>query len=294
MLINIDQFDLVPAATSELPAAVLPSFAWDRRACKPLIDLIQFLEMNFNALDIDAVLEAVVAEPADRPFKYIVTPNVDHVVRLQRRRSDLWPAYRGAWMTLCDSRILSKMARLVDTNLPVVPGSDLTREMFEKVIGKCDAVSILGGQPEMIARITDQYGLRNVRHYNPPMGFIRSPREVRRAVAFLVEAPSRYVFLAVGSPQQERIAHRVRQFRGARGIGFCVGASLDFLGGEQERAPAFMQAMAMEWLFRLMADPRRMWRRYLVEGPQIFQIHRDWQRMVGERPAFGQSDGPLR
>ena len=294
ILNRFDQGSAMPGGLAAFPANDL---AWTnsgaasdlmpQQAAPSLEVLTQFLEMNFTPLDMDTVLEAVIAQPADCAFRYIVTPNVDHVVRLQRRRSDLWPAYRGAWMTLCDSRILAKMARLVGSDLPVVPGSDLTRQMFEKVIGRNDRVAILGGRPDMIAQITDQFGLTNVRHYNPPMGFIRNPKEVRRAAGFVVEAEARYSFFAVGSPQQELLAHRVRQTRGACGIGFCVGASLDFLGGEQERAPMFMQAMAMEWLFRLLSDPQRMWRRYLVEGPQILLIHRDWRRSTLDPGSLG-------
>jgi N-acetylglucosaminyldiphosphoundecaprenol N-acetyl-beta-D-mannosaminyltransferase len=241
----------------------------------------EFLEISFTPLDMDAALDAICAVPPDAPFRYVVTPNVDHVVRLQHRRSDLWPAYRGAWMTLCDSRILAMMARSVGADLPVVAGSDLTCAMFEKVVKKNDRIAILGGRSDLIAKVADRFGLTNVSHYDPPMGFVNNPREVRKASRFLIEAEARYSFLAVGSPQQELVAHQVRQMGGARGIGFCVGASLDFLGGEQERAPVVVQAMALEWLFRLASNPQRMWRRYLVEGPRIFMIHRDCRRRFG-------------
>ncbi|WP_126172160.1 WecB/TagA/CpsF family glycosyltransferase [Altericroceibacterium xinjiangense] len=243
-------------------------------------DNVDFLELPFAPLDMSTVVQSIVLRPIDAAFTYVVTPNVDHVVRLQRSRSDLWPAYRGAWMVLCDSRILHMLARVAGSDLPVVPGSDLTVRLFEEGIGNDDPVAILGGRADMVAAVADRYGLRNVRHYDPPMGFIKDAREVARAVRFLVEAKARYSFLAVGSPQQEIIAHRVALTGSACGIGFCVGASLDFLSGEQDRAPLMMQHLALEWLYRLASDPRRMWRRYLIDGPQIFLIHQAWRRSM--------------
>lgn len=277
-----------PANVPELAALVAASHKEaaarpiepDRTAAGP----VEFLDLAFTRIDMAEAIEAIVARPPSAPFSYIVTPNVDHVVRLQRRRSDLWPAYRGAWMTLCDSRILAKMAKAVGRDLPVVTGSDLTAALFEHHIGSGDRIAIFGGTEDMVSRIAERFDLRDVRHYNPPMGFIRDAREVAKAVRFVVEARARYVFLAVGSPQQEIIARRVSRTGSACGIGFCVGAGLEFLTGDQERAPRVMQQMSLEWLYRLGCDPQRLWRRYLIDGPQIFRIHQTWRRMSVSLP----------
>jgi len=258
-----------------IAALSAPHPAFPRASPAPTVE---FIDVDFTATGANAVIEAVAARAADAPFAYIVTPNVDHLVRLQRSRSDLWPAYRGAWMTLCDSRILALLARNVGFLLSVVPGSDLTVLLFEQVIQPEDRVAIVGGSATGVAELARRYGLRDVRHHNPPMGFIHNPIEVARAVRFLVESGARYSFLAVGSPQQEILAYRVARAGGATGIGFCVGASLDFLTGAQVRAPELVQRMALEWLYRLLSNPGRFWRRYLVEGPEIFQIERSWRR----------------
>lgn len=242
-----------------------------------------FLDLAFSQMDMVSVLQAVGARDADAPFAYIVTPNVDHVVRLQRRRPDLWPVYRSAWATLCDSKIIALLARNMGIALPVIPGSDLTQQIFENVIRLDDRIAIVGGNAAMIDQLAKAYGLKDVHHYDPPMGFIADPVEVVRTVQFIVDAGARYTFLAVGSPQQEMIAYAVQQTGKGRGIGFCVGASLDFLTGAQKRAPKFMQMLAMEWLYRLASNPARMWRRYLYDGPSIFMIARDWKRGASQR-----------
>ncbi len=255
-------------------------------ASPPLSDVMDhdasvFLDLGFTRLTMDSVLQAVDGRDKDAPFAYVVTPNVDHVVRLQRKRPDLWPVYRSAWATLCDSRIIALLARRIGVVLPVIPGSDLTQQIFENIIRLDDRIAIVGGNAAMIDRLAQAYGLKNVHHYDPPMGFIEDPDEVAKTVQFIVSTRARYIFLAVGSPQQEIVAHRVKQAGTACGIGFCVGASLDFLTGAQKRAPRLVQMLAMEWLYRLLSNPVRMWRRYLYDGPDIFLIARDWQRGVG-------------
>jgi exopolysaccharide biosynthesis WecB/TagA/CpsF family protein len=241
----------------------------------------EFVGLAFAAIGAEAVLDVVRARAPAAPFEYIVTPNVDHVVRLQRSRSDLWPAYRRAWMLLCDSRILGRLARGLGVRLPVLPGSDLTRHLLEHVVGSGDRVAIVGGEANQIEQLANRFGLASVSHFDPPMGFIQDPLELARAVQFIVTSQARYVFLAVGSPQQELLAYRVARTGDACGIGFCVGASLDFLTGSQGRAPEVFQRLSLEWLYRLGTDPRRLWRRYLIDGPGIFRIARRWSDARG-------------
>lgn len=236
----------------------------------------KFVDIDFTAIGAGGVLEALRRREPSAAFAYVVTPNVDHVVRLQQSRSDLWPAYRNAWMVLCDSRILARLARRFSFSLQVLPGSDLTSQMFRAVIKPEDRVAIVGGRAAEIKELARSFELRNVCHYNPPMGFIHDPVEVAKAVRFVIASRARYTFFAVGSPQQEILAYRISRAGGATGIGLCVGASLDFLTGTQARAPAIMQRMSLEWLYRLQSDPGRLWRRYLLDGPGILKIAWRW------------------
>jgi exopolysaccharide biosynthesis WecB/TagA/CpsF family protein len=237
-----------------------------------------FLDLRFDTVDEARAVTMIAARAPDAPFAYVVTPNVDHVVRLHHYRSDLWPVYRRAWLTLCDSRILAGLARRAGLRLPVVPGSDLTQRMVRHAIAPGDRIAILGGGASIVEELRAVYGFRDIVHYDPPMGFVRDPAEVARAAEFLIEARARYSFLAVGSPQQETVARHVERSGRAVGTGLCIGASLDFLVGRQTRAPRLMQRMGMEWLFRLLSSPRRMWRRYLVDGPAIFALFTAWRR----------------
>ena len=92
---------------------------------------------------------------------------------------------------------------------------------------------------------------------------------------------------AVGSPQQETIAQMLRTRGVARGLALCIGASLNFITGVEKRAPVWMQKMALEWLYRLMQDPRRLARRYLVRGPRIFAHLRRSRVVLRKMPISG-------
>jgi exopolysaccharide biosynthesis WecB/TagA/CpsF family protein len=83
-------------------------------------------------------------------------------------------------------------------------------------------------------------------------------------------SPFRFCFLAVGCPQQETIAQALRARGSAKGLALCVGASLNFITRDEKRAPVWMQKLALEWLYRLLGDPKRLARRYLIRGPRVF------------------------
>ena len=85
-------------------------------------------------------------------------------------------------------------------------------------------------------------------------------------------SPFRFCFLAVGAPQQEALAQMLKSRGIARGLAFCIGASVNFMTGAERRAPLWVQRLGLEWLFRLSMDPRRLAKRYLVRGPRVFLL----------------------
>ena len=92
------------------------------------------------------------------------------------------------------------------------------------------------------------------------------------------------LFFAIGAPQSEIVFAEILERGQARGVALCIGASLEFLTGAKTRAPLWMQRAGLEWLFRLGTEPRRLWRRYLVEGPKIFGIWRRWRKLNAGLP----------
>jgi N-acetylglucosaminyldiphosphoundecaprenol N-acetyl-beta-D-mannosaminyltransferase len=239
---------------------------------------VGFLGVDFDLKDTASVVSFCAQRPPNAPFGYIVTPNVDHVVRINQDSAKLDHLYRDALLCLCDSRILRGLAKLSQLDIPVTAGSDLTAELFRAVVQPSDRLTIIGGDAAMIEALKQRFGLTNVRHHNPPMGFLRSPEQFQAAVTFAASHPARFLFLAVGSPQQELLASAIQKSSNTTGLALCIGASLEFLTGAKQRAPENWRRFGFEWLFRLLSEPRRMWRRYLVEGPRVFPLYYTWRR----------------
>ena len=169
---------------------------------------------------------------------------------------------------------MARLARLFGLPAPpVATGSDLTAALFGEVITPGDPVAVLGGSEETAAALRARYGLlARLAHHDPPMGFDRDPAALEAAVRFLEDHPSRFSFLAVGSPRQEIVAAALVRRGKATGIGLCIGASLLFLTGAERRAPRVVQGAGLEWAWRLAQSPRRLARRYLLDSPRIVRL----------------------
>jgi exopolysaccharide biosynthesis WecB/TagA/CpsF family protein len=205
-------------------------------------------------------------------YAYVVTPNVDHVIRYYDDAA-FRQLYAQARYVLLDSRFLSRLLRLLKQIRPLVcRGSDLTLRLFEAAAPE-DRIVLIGASAAQAQQLAQRYGLRNLQHHNPPMGFIHDPQALDACLRFVERhSPFRFCFLAVGSPQQEMVAQALEARGVARGLALCIGASINFLTGSERRAPGWMQWLGVEWLFRLLQDPRRLARRYLRRGPRIFAL----------------------
>ena len=243
----------------------------------PTTNSVNFLDVEFSGLDLDAALDRVAVRGSlNLPFAYVATPNVDHVVNLSRdpgRR----PLYDAAWLTLNDSRVLRSLAARVGVDLPTATGADLAERLLERAIDRHEPITVIGGDAQAIAELKRRYGLTDVRWHNPPMGLKKNPGAIVAAAEFAAAQGARFTFICVGAPQQELIAYAMRQRGDATGVGLCVGAALDFLSGRAERAPMWMRDLGVEWLHRLVSEPGRMWRRYLVDGPRVFSLFSEWR-----------------
>jgi exopolysaccharide biosynthesis WecB/TagA/CpsF family protein len=232
------------------------------------------LTFQFDNYDVSGFAEVATHFGHDR-YGYVVTPNADHLIRLSE--DDAFRAlYAAANYVLLDSRFLSHVLRISKgMQLPVCTGSDLTAKLFADVILPDDSLVLIGGSEDQARKLRERYNLRRLAHFIPPMGFIRDPVAVETCLR-LIEAhsPFRFCLLAVGAPQQEMIAQELKVRGIARGLTLCIGASINFLTGDERRAPLWMQQCGIEWFFRLMQAPGRMSKRYLVRGPRIFGLLR--------------------
>ena len=230
-----------------------------------------------DAVEVDnfdlRAFTAIAARHGHNRYTFAVTPNVDHLIRYHDDAA-FRAHYRAAGYVLMDSRVVRTLVRLMKgIRLPICTGSDLTVTLLSKVANPTDRIVMLGGTAQQAQHLAMLYGLKNVQHHNPPMGFVKDPDAVEECLRFIERAsPFRFCFLAVGSPQQELIAHQLKTRGVARGFAICVGASINYITGAEKRAPEWVQRLTLEWLYRLYPEPaERLARRYLLRGPRIFR-----------------------
>lgn len=252
------------------------------------IERREFLGVRFDPVSSDQALARLAEVTGATPYSYVVTPNVDHVVRLHDKEwieAKLKAIYDEADLCLCDSKVLHVLARFRGVRLPVVVGTDLASLVFDRLVESGDRIAIVGGSDAMVRILEQKYPRVDFVRHNPPMN-LRWNLDARRAAAeFIAESGGRFSFIAVGSPQQELIAAEVKSISGAVGTAFCIGAALDFITGRQRRAPRLARLLGLEWAHRLVSDPRRMWRRYLLKGPRVFVLAYRWAGDPHHSPA---------
>jgi N-acetylglucosaminyldiphosphoundecaprenol N-acetyl-beta-D-mannosaminyltransferase len=162
-------------------------------------------------------------------------------------------------------------SRLRGTPLPErVAGSNLIWSLTAEAARRDASIFLLGGNPgaaETCAeRMRDEYpGVRIAGVMAPPPGFERDPRAIGEIVETLRAAAPEIVYLALGFPKQEELALQLVALMPATWF-VGVGISFSFVCGEVRRAPQWMQAAGLEWVYRLVQEPRRLFRRYVIDG----------------------------
>lgn len=225
-----------------------------------------------------------------RRRSYVVTPNVDHLVRA-RQDAEYAAIVDRADLVLADGQPLVWLSRLVGAALPErVAGSDLFPRLCGHAATRGWRVFFLGGDPGAAEAARDVLTARHpnlnvVGTHCPPVGFERDPAARQAALAAVRAAEADIVFVGLGSPKQERwiVAH-LSEYGPAVSIG--VGISFSFTAGRVRRAPRWVQRLGLEWLHRVCQEPRRLAGRYFVRGwgfvpIAVADIVRVWIR--GER-----------
>ena len=233
---------------------------------------VYFLGCRFDTGSIEDALRNIFAETG-RSFKYVVTPNVHHMVKLLEDPATMQPLYERAWRVFCDSRVLSRLAWFSGLRLPVITGSDLTADLILRAAEQHLKVALIGPTAAACAALRNRYPDLNIEFHTPPMGFINSEHEVQKCIDFVIKTQAPLVFLAVGMPQQEILARHIADHPEIRGVGLCIGASIDFLTGKQtSRATLGAKGRIRMAAPSPLGFRGRLARRYLVECPRIFYL----------------------
>ena len=225
--------------------------------------------LDFDALSEDEVVARITADLADGRGGWVITPNID-ICRRVRKDPIARALVRRASLVVADGMPLVWAARLTGDPLPErVAGASLIFTLSAAAAAQGRSVYLLGGAlgvPELAAAELARRcpGLRIAGTDAPPFGFDRRPAELAAVRDRIEQARPDIVFAGLGFPRQEQVITALAPaLPGAWFIG--CGAAIPFAAGTLPRAPRWMQQAGLEWSWRLLTEPRRLFRRYLMD-----------------------------
>jgi len=231
---------------------------------------------------VSQIMEWIYSKHRDH-CRYVVTPNVNHVVKLHGDEK-FRHAYSGAALVLADGKPVVLASRLLRQPIPeTVPGSDLVPALFEEGQARGGLrVFLLGAEPGVAEcaaiRVQARWpSVRVVCTYSPPFGFERNYTENRKILRQIRHCNPELLVVGLGAPKQELWVHQHIEEINAK-VTICAGATIDFLAGHKARAPLLMRRFGLEWLHRLLTEPGRLFKRYAYDAcifPRL--VWREWR-----------------
>lgn len=282
---------VVEAAAAVSVGGHRPSAAAALVAPPPAVPTIDLAGVELHAITQPQAVEYILGELDANRGGMLVTPNLDHLYRCV---SDLSFAalVAEADLVVADGMPLVWAAKIQGTPLPArVAGSDLIWSLSEAAARRGKSIYLLGGSPgtaEAAAKIlSEKYeNLKVVGTCCPELGFEENEREVAKIINELAQKRPDIIYVALGSPKQERLICRIRNSL-PKSWWLGVGISFSFVSGDVRRAPMWMQKTGLEWIHRLVQEPRRLFKRYVVNGlpfaARLIALSA-WRRVAGIPP----------
>lgn len=233
--------------------------------------MIKILNLNIHNFSRSQLLNQL-----DRGV--VFTPNVDHLMKLQHD-AEFYEAYSAADYVVCDSKIVYWAAKFLRTPLKEkISGSDLFPAFYRHHRQNQEIEIFLLGAREGVAyeaqqRINAKVGRPIViAAHSPSFGFEKDEAECERIIDQVNRSGATVLAIGVGAPKQEKFIHKYKHRMPAVKIFLAIGATIDFEAGNVKRSPRWVSEIGMEWIYRLIAEPRRLWKRYLIEDLPFFWL----------------------
>lgn len=252
--------------------------------------------MRFMNTYVDNVtLEEAVAHIEDciktRKIGHVITPNVDQIVRIE---SDKYfkKICDNAELLLVDGTPLLWIAKWYGQPIKEkICGSDLVPYLCELSAQKGYSVFLLGAAEGVAAKAAENLktkypGLNVAGTYSPPYGFEKNDEELAKINKMLRDSKADMLFVGMGVPKQDIFIFE-NMYTYQIPMSFSIGGTIDFMAGEQKRAPKWINRIGFEWLYRFFQNPKRMFKRYFVDDRQIFGLARKYRNGSKEGVAQG-------
>ncbi len=237
---------------------------------------IKFMNTEIDNLTMSEALDKIDELILENKNAYVVTPNVDHIVQLERG-GEIVDVYKHADLILCDGKPLVWISKWYKTPIrEKISGSDLFPRLCERAAQKGYKMFFLGAAEGVAAKAASNLertfpGLDVCGVYSPPFGFEKDKEEMAKITKMIKDAAPQILIVGLGAPKQEKFIYENRAKLGVP-VSLGLGASLDFEAGNIKRAPKWMADHGLEWFYRITQDPKRLAKRYLVDDRKIVKL----------------------
>lgn len=237
---------------------------------------LKFMNTEIDNLTMQEALQVIDQLIQDNKNAYVVTPNVDHIVQLETNK-ELQAVYKNASLILTDGKPLLWIAKWYGTPIKEkISGSDLFPLICKMAAEKGYKMFFLGAAEGVALKAANNLmnkfkGLKIVGTYSPPIGFEENSVEMNKIKLMIKASEADILVVGLGCPKQEKFMYHHCKELGVP-ISFGLGASFDFEAGNIKRAPRWMSEHGLEWLFRILQDPKRMAKRYFVRDRKIIGL----------------------
>ncbi|HNW56135.1 MAG TPA: WecB/TagA/CpsF family glycosyltransferase [Bacteroidales bacterium] len=226
---------------------------------------IDFLGIPVDALTMQETVAVI--DQAIKTGKKInhVVINAGKVVAMQHDK-ELYDSVANCDLINADGQSIVWAARFLGKKLPCrVTGIDLMEELVKLASENNYKCYFFGAREEVVKKVVEiysnKYGESIIAGYRN--GYFTQPEgtEIARSIA---QSGAQMLFVAITSPKKEIFLYENREL--LKGVNFTmgVGGTFDVVSGVTKRAPSWMQRMGLEWFYRFLQEPGRMWKRYLV------------------------------
>jgi exopolysaccharide biosynthesis WecB/TagA/CpsF family protein len=241
---------------------------------QPVQNLLQRRVVHVLNIGITNITESELLKVLDQGM--VVTPNVDHLVHLQNNRA-FYQAYQSAEWVICDSRIVYFLSKILqEPILEAIPGSSFLKSFYTYHKNDAECRIFLLGAAEGVAvqamkKINERVGRGIViGAHSPSYGFEKNDAECEEIVAIINQSGATVLVIGAGGIKQEIWLAKYRHKMSNVKIFLALGATIDFEAGNIKRAPVLIRKIGMEWMYRLLKEPKRMYKRYLIDDPKFF------------------------
>jgi exopolysaccharide biosynthesis WecB/TagA/CpsF family protein len=227
-------------------------------------------------IEIDNISKNELLQKFDKGV--LVTPNVDHLVKLQNDR-EFYNIYKKADYITVDSKIVFIAMKFLGRPVKeIITGSDFFPSFYNYHKNNNNIrIFLLGAAPGVAEKalkiINSKVGREIVvGAHSPSFGFEKNENECQNIVNIINSTTANVLVVGVGAPKQEKWIFKYKDKLVKINIYLAIGATIDFEAGNIKRAPKIFQKFALEWLYRMMKEPKRLWRRYLIEDLPFFSL----------------------